>query len=142
MLEFKLKKCNKKDIKSNYRSLVSENLVGAKEYLIRSSLDEYRLADKYDDENKIMNARFDSMLADVIEYFEGDSSITNIKIVKHDGLVGASLFAPACINCGENLTRVEAEIMRKKEKINMRLFYFCNYCGFIGKIKKGFGIKL
>jgi len=138
MLEFKLKKFGKKT-KSNCRSLISENLVDSKEYLIRSSLNEYRLADRGDN-NKIMSARFDSMLADVIEYFEKDSLITDVKIVKYSKLCGASLLAPTCINCGENLTRIEAEIVREREKEKMRLFYFCNYCGFVGKIKKGFGL--
>jgi hypothetical protein len=137
---------SKREIKPICKDLISENLLDSREDLLEKSLQGYELANEYPkrSEEAITNrisAKFNRLLANEIKDFRQYPEIRDVKIIKRRGLFGGRSFSPEC-NCGENLTKIEAEVTikvgkRKEQKENVGLFYFCYYCGFSGKVKKG-----
>lgn len=130
----------------NGRDLISPNLLHLREDFLESSLNKYELAGEYkrNSEESIVyriHAKFDKLIADAIKNFRQYPIVKSFKIIKHGGFMGAGLFAPECNCCGENMMRIEAEIItkikRKKEIANADLFYFCDYCGTVAKVKMG-----
>jgi len=134
MLEFELQETKRKD--KICRRLISGNIIGARQYIVEDALEEYRFADRYGNDDAIINARFTSRINDEVKILEADQEITSARIVKYNRITGASLFSPRCNYCKNNLIRVGVEIIRKRKKESKELFYFCDECGFICKKKR------
>jgi hypothetical protein len=67
-----------------------------------------------------------------------DPSIREVKIIKYGGFgISKRVYALECPYCERSLIRIEAEITRgKKEKEYEKLFYFCNNCEEVIRIRR------
>ncbi len=117
--------------------LISENLLNCRKEIMKNSLKEYEEASN--GYGTIVSARFDKKVSEEIEKIEKDSSVVEFKIIKY-GALGYTIGTTLNCLCGNKLRRIEEEIVKEKDsrkKIEYKKFYFCDYCGFSGKLKKG-----